>query len=88
MVVISKVHVVTVVLVIGLVYISISPKLTKYKLMWSSGKCVSTDQWVVGSIPALVIEFFEAQDESDSEIELVREVIYLTDSELDSGIGE
>lgn len=56
--------------------------------MWSNGKINSTDAWSVSSIPALVIEFFEAQDESDSEIEFVREVIYLTDSELDSGIGE
>lgn len=53
---------------------------------WSSGKINATSQWVVGSIPAKTIEFFEAQDESDSEIEFVREIIYLTDSEIDSGV--
>lgn len=53
---------------------------------WSNGQVNATGNWSVSSIPPMSIEFFETQDESENEIQIVREVIYLTDSEIDSGV--
>lgn len=46
-------------------------------------KVVSTDTWVVSSTP-LYEQFLEVLID-DSDIEFTREVIYITDSECDSG---
>lgn len=49
---------------------------------WSSGKNCATGLWIVSSIPADDTDF----SENENEVEFIREVIYLTDSELDSGV--